>query len=300
MSGPIVLLYKGVPLRDRCSFGRFTWLISQALTVTYVVEEHRLYLERNCRLPESGPQETAESRGACQSAPGVQLGRGVRPSSAGSRSSSSTSRNESEYRRYQRTAHRISPGSVCRHLNIAGRIAFFMISSGYQPPSGTVATQPYGEVARAHEHPIERRHKLRAQRSEGGRRPDRERQHSGDERDDSQARDDEDRIVDVEAENLNVVLTQLVVDRRDLSHRVSSAGWPPPRMCPGRGRRPRYSSDQTIAVDQAPITGGRRWRISRRTEALLHESSLACTMPTDRILTGRCDMTLVGRARSSG
>ena len=57
---------KMVPLRDRCSFGRFTWLISQALTVTYVVGEHRLYLERNCRLPESGPQETAESRGACQ------------------------------------------------------------------------------------------------------------------------------------------------------------------------------------------------------------------------------------------
>ena len=55
-----------VPLRDRCSFGRVTWLISQALTVTYVVGEHRLYLERNCRLPESGPQETAESRGACQ------------------------------------------------------------------------------------------------------------------------------------------------------------------------------------------------------------------------------------------
>ena len=33
--------------------------------------------------------------------------------------------------------------------------------------------------------------------------------------------------------------------------------------------------------------------------ALLHESSLARTMPTDRILTGRCDTTLVGRARSS-
>ena len=46
---------------------------------------------------------------------------------------SSTSRNESEYRRYQRTAQRISSGSVCRHLKIAGRIAFFMISSGYQP-----------------------------------------------------------------------------------------------------------------------------------------------------------------------
>ena len=36
-----------------------------------------------------------------------------------------------------------------------------------------------------------------------------------------------------------------------------------------------------------------------RCTALLHESSLARTMPTDRILTGRCDMTLVGRARSS-
>ena len=33
--------------------------------------------------------------------------------------------------------------------------------------------------------------------------------------------------------------------------------------------------------------------------ALLHESSLARTRPTDRILTGRCDTTLVGRGRSS-
>ena len=32
---------------------------------------------------------------------------------------------------------------------------------------------------------------------------------------------------------------------------------------------------------------------------LLHESSLARTMPTDRILTGRCDTTLVDRGRSS-
>ena len=51
-------------------------------------------------------------------------------------------RNESEYRRYQRTAQRISSGSVCRHLKIAGRIIFFMISSSYQPPSAKVATQP--------------------------------------------------------------------------------------------------------------------------------------------------------------
>ena len=42
---------------------------------------------------------------------------------------------------------------------------------------------------------------------------------------------------------------------------------------------------------------GGRQRLSH--QALLHESSLARTMPTDRILTGRCDMTLVGRARSS-
>ena len=39
--------------------------------------------------------------------------------------------------------------------------------------------------------------------------------------------------------------------------------------------------------------------VKRLAEALLHESSRARTMPTDRILTGRCDMTLVGRARSS-
>ena len=34
-------------------------------------------------------------------------------------------------------------------------------------------------------------------------------------------------------------------------------------------------------------------------EALLHESSMARTMPIDRILTCRCDTTLVGRGRSS-
>ena len=37
----------------------------------------------------------------------------------------------------------------------------------------------------------------------------------------------------------------------------------------------------------------------RRFAALLHESSLARTLPTDRILTCRCDTTLVGRGRSS-
>ena len=38
---------------------------------------------------------------------------------------------------------------------------------------------------------------------------------------------------------------------------------------------------------------------SRDYSALLHESSLARTMPTGMILTCRCDMTLVGRGRSS-
>ena len=59
-----VELVMEVPLRDRCSFGRFPWLISQALSATYVAGELRLYLERNCRLPES-PSRRA-SRGACQ------------------------------------------------------------------------------------------------------------------------------------------------------------------------------------------------------------------------------------------
>ena len=40
-------------------------------------------------------------------------------------------------------------------------------------------------------------------------------------------------------------------------------------------------------------------RRPRPQPALLHESSRARTMPTDRILTCRCDMTRVGRARSS-
>ena len=37
--------------------------------------------------------------------------------------SSSTSRYDNEYRRYQRTAQRMSAGSLCRHLKIAGRVA---------------------------------------------------------------------------------------------------------------------------------------------------------------------------------
>ena len=48
------------------------------------------------------------------------------------------------------------------------------------------------------------------------------------------------------------------------------------------------------------IVDGWVLRVSERhLGALLHESSLASTMPTDRILTCRCDTTLVGRGRSS-
>ena len=54
-----------VPLRDRCNFGRSSWLISQVLSVTYVPREHRLYLERSCRPLKIRPQQTAAWRGAC-------------------------------------------------------------------------------------------------------------------------------------------------------------------------------------------------------------------------------------------
>ena len=84
--------------------------------------------------------------------------------------------------------------------------------------------EEYEEVARAHENPVERRQEPRAQRPKGGRRPGLECQYPGDECDDGEAGDDEDRIVDVEAENLDVVPTQLVVGLRDPGHRVASAG----------------------------------------------------------------------------
>jgi hypothetical protein len=48
---------------------------------------------------------------------------------------SSTSRSDSEYRRYQRTAQRISSGAVCRHLKIAGRVVCFTVFPAYQAPS---------------------------------------------------------------------------------------------------------------------------------------------------------------------
>jgi hypothetical protein len=57
--------------------------------------------------------------------------------------SSSTSRSDSEYRKYQRTAQRIRTGSVCRDLKIAGRVAVFGVPSGYQPPLRPFATHPH-------------------------------------------------------------------------------------------------------------------------------------------------------------
>ena len=56
------------------------WLISQTLSSTYVAGEHRLYLERNCRLSENPAHGTRrKSRGACQFQGAEQSAR-VRPS----------------------------------------------------------------------------------------------------------------------------------------------------------------------------------------------------------------------------
>ena len=54
-----------------------------------------------------------------------------------------------------------------------------------------------------------------------------------------------------------------------------------------------------LGLDEAPPEHSTISRTRRLIEALLHESSLARTMPTDRILTCRCDTTLVSRGRSS-
>ena len=67
---------------------------------------------------------------------------------------------------------------------------------------------------------------------------------------------------------------------------------PPNKAARASRRRPRSSArDRTIR--KMKQIGRRRWK------ALLHESSLARTMPIDKILTCRCDTTLVGRGRSS-
>ena len=68
-----------VPLRDRYSFGRFPWLISQALSVTYMAGERRLYLERNCRLPESPAHSRRRNREGPASSKGLNSQRGFGP-----------------------------------------------------------------------------------------------------------------------------------------------------------------------------------------------------------------------------
>ena len=60
----------------------------------------------------------------------------------------------------------------------------------------------------------------------------------------------------------------------------------------GLARAVRRAGHQVLEVNR----GDRR---TRRIAALLHESSLARTRPTDRILTCRCDTILVGRGPSS-
>ena len=68
-----------VPLRDRCSFGLFPWLISQALSVTYMAVERRLYLERNCRLTESPAHSRRRNREGPASSQGLNSQRGFGP-----------------------------------------------------------------------------------------------------------------------------------------------------------------------------------------------------------------------------
>ena len=58
-----------------------------------------------------------------------------------------------------------------------------------------------------------------------------------------------------------------------------------------------YGFSNSILTCLEFATGEMMWR--HRSVALLHEPSLARTRPTDRILTCRFDMTLVGRARSA-
>src|ERR1700674_2903877 len=59
-----------------------------------------------------------------------------------SSSSSSTSRSDSEYRKYQRTAQRIRSGSGCRHLKIAGRVVILGALQATSPLLRPLATHP--------------------------------------------------------------------------------------------------------------------------------------------------------------
>ena len=83
---------------------------------------------------------------------------------------------------------------------------------------------------------------------------------------------------------------------------------------PRYAHQPARQAYRTGHTPSQVVLGGRKVAIRRprarrageevplptaRALALLHESSLARTMPTGRILTCRCDTTLVGRGRSS-
>ena len=97
---------------------------------------------------------------------------------------------------------------------------------------------------------------------------------------------------------------QALVRRGDVTVWVSSeaiAAWTPGRSGRRGGQR-RYSD---LAIETA-LTLRLLYHIPLRQAegflhalALLHEPSPARMMPPDRILTGRCDMTLVGRGRSA-
>ena len=79
------------------------------------------------------------------------------------------------------------------------------------------------------------------------------------------------------------------------SRRTGGVALAPSSRCADCGFRPRrYRQSIKLAHAHGHVRGDCLIGM-----ALLHESSLARTMPTDRILTGRCDMTLVGRGRSS-
>ena len=67
----------------------------------------------------------------------------------------------------------------------------------------------------------------------------------------------------------------------------------------GGGRIITRRLGQRVDEDHAGLIDAKVELSPATSAALLHESSLARTMPTDRILTCQCDTTLVGRGRSS-
>ena len=67
----------------------------------------------------------------------------------------------------------------------------------------------------------------------------------------------------------------------------------------GQTRAVEHEMEALAGRDQSQTAPQMLTAPRERRMALLHESSLARTMPTDRLLTCRCDMTLVGQGRSS-